>query len=367
MKHTIVLAGLGSRGRTHLKGILENPDRFELLGIYDPSPEAVKAASEKFNVKCVFSSAEEMLSKTKPEVLTFVTHPEIRIDYINLGIKYGVKGITFEKPMATSLLDAREMTKKCLDHNIKATISHQQKYLKQMQQMYSCVRSGILGPIELIRISMLPWASHLATHFLDYAIWANGGIGAEWVVGHVSGKYKLNDNHPSPDYMMGEARMKNGATLFIEGGYLAPRILSDEQRFWCNNRITVYGPHGYAWAETDGRCGFFTPETKGKVETFQYPKFEVQAEETQTPYFTEFADWLDDDLKKHSCNIETSLHGFEIMEGLFKSAIKNIRVDLPIQGSVIDSIAEMKKILPEEKYPQGFEESMFYKAGHRVL
>ena len=140
MKHSIVLAGLGKRGRTHLKGILENPDRFTLVGIYDPSPEAVKKACDDFNVNCVFSSAEEMLSKTKPDVLVFVTHPEIRMEYIDLGIKYNVKGIAFEKPMATTLTDAREMTKKCLDNNIKAIISHQQKYLKQMQQMYTCIR-----------------------------------------------------------------------------------------------------------------------------------------------------------------------------------------------------------------------------------
>ena len=53
------------------------------------------------------------------------------------------------------------------------------------------------------------------------------------------------------------------------------------------------------------------------------------------------------------------------MEGLFKSALQNTRVDLPIQGELIDSIEQMKKILPEEKYPLGFEESMFYRMGRR--
>ena len=365
MKYKTVLAGLGARGKIHLKGILENPDRFELSGIYDPSPEAIKIVRDRFNINCVYSSAEEMLSKTKPDVLVFATHPEIRMEYIDLGIKYGVKGIAFEKPMAVTLADAREMTKKCLDNNIRAIVSHQQKYLKQMQKMYACVNSGILGPVEMIRIFMLAWASQLGTHFIDYALWANNGVGAEWVVGHVSGKNKLYDNHPSPDYMMGEAKLKNGARLIIEGGYLAPQVIPDE-RFWCNNRITVYGPHGYAWAETDGRCGFFSNDTNGKVDIHQFPKWDVQAMDIQTPYYADFADWLDNDRKKHPCNIEISLHGFEIMEGLFRSALGNTRVDLPIQGNIPDSIAEMKKILPEEKYPEGFMESQFFRLGHRV-
>jgi predicted dehydrogenase len=301
-----------------------------------------------------------MLEKTKPEVLVFITHPDIRPEYVRLGAKYGVKGISFEKPMATSLSDAREMTKICLDNGIKAIVSHQQKYMKQMQQMREVVASGVLGKTELIRIFMRSWASPLATHFVDYALWANDGIGAEWVVGHVHGRLKLAMDHPSPDYMMGEARLKNGATLLIESGYLSPKTMEDNE-FWCNNRLTVYGETGYAWAETNGRCAFFTPETKGHVEYYQYPKFGIQERDTQTPYYADYADWLDDNGRKHPCNIEVSLYGFEIIEGLYKSALENSRVDLPIQGKEIDAIAEMRKILPEQTYPAGFENEMFYK------
>ncbi|MDR2663750.1 MAG: Gfo/Idh/MocA family oxidoreductase [Treponema sp.] len=366
MKHTVVVAGLGSRGKIHVKGILENPGRFELAGVYDPSAEAVNKTIERFNITCpVFSSAEEMLAKTKPEILVFVTHPEIRMEYIKLGIKYKVKGISFEKPMAVSLSDAREMAALCRENGIKAIISHQQKYMKQMQQMYKCVRSGIIGEPELIRIFMRPWASQLGTHFVDYALWANGGVGAEWVVGHAHGRVKLTDDHPSPDYLFGEARLKNGATLIIESGYLAPFTMSDEE-FWCNNRLTVYGQHGYAWAETNGRCAVFSPETKGKVELYQYPKFTVQQEDTQTPYYTEYADWMDNDGRKHSCNIDISLEGFEIIEGLYKSALENIRVDIPVQGRTPDAITELKKILPEQSYPEGFKDGGFYKNGLQV-
>jgi predicted dehydrogenase len=364
MKHAIVQAGLGGRGKIHLQGILENPERFELVGIFDPSPKAVESALEKFHLdpKLVYSSAEAMLEKTKPEALSFITHPQIRKQYIELAIKYGIKCVSFEKPMAISLADAQEMTKLCVDNGIKAVVSHQQKYMKQMQDMYRCVRDGIIGQIELIRVFMRPWASKLATHFIDYALWVNGGVGAEWVVGHVHGRLKLTGtSHPSPDYIMGEARMKNGATLIIEGGYLAPFTMPDED-FWTNNRIMVYGTHGYAWAETNGRCGFFSPQTKGEAVVVQHPGWGVQALEIQTPFYTELADWLDNGNRKHSCNIETSLHGYEIMEGIYKSALEHSRVDLPISGGVKDAIAEMLKVLPEQTYPQGFEEGYFYKS-----
>jgi len=365
MKHKIVQAGLGARGKIHLKGILENPERFELVGVYDPSAEAVEKTVKMFGINCVYNSAEEMFEKTKPEVLAFVTHPEIRMQYIDMGIKYGVKSIAFEKPMAVSLADARLITKRCLDNGIKAIVSHQQKYTQQLQLLMKRVRTGIFGTPELIRIFMRPWASHLATHFIDYALWANGGIGAEWVTGHVHGRNKLYDNHPSPDYMLGEARLKNGATLLIESGYLSPYTLPDND-FWFNNRLTVYGTHGYAWAETGGRYCEFSADTKGKTETSQYPSWKTAESEIQTPFYTELADWLDDDSKKHSCNIEISLHGFEIMEGIFKSALENSRIDIPVQGEIKDHINEMKKILPEQKYPEGSENTNFFLTGRKA-
>jgi predicted dehydrogenase len=348
MKHTVALAGLGYRGKVHLKGILNNPDRFELVGIYDPSVDAVKGVTEKFNVKCAFSSAEEMLEKTKPEVLVFVTQPDIRLDYVKLGVKHGVMGISFEKPMATSLSEAREITRLCVDNGIKAVVSHQQKYLKQMQHFYACVRSGILGEAELIRISTQFCASDLGTHFVDYALWANGGVGAEWVVGHVDGRKKLTNSHPSPDFTLGEVRLKNGATLLVECGYLAPSSRPAESSHDVDNRITVYGSHGYAWAETGDSCAVFSPETGGRVEVTKYPAWQIQEHEIQTPYYTDYANWLDNGAK-HPCNVEVSLEGFEILEGIYKSALENIRVDLPIQGKEIDAIAEMKKLLPEQK------------------
>jgi predicted dehydrogenase len=288
-----------------------------------------------------------MMEKTKPEVLAFATLPHIRLEYIQLGVKYGVKGISFEKPMATSLSEAREITRLCVDNGIKAVVSHQQKYLKQMQYLYACVRSGILGKIDLIRITSQYWVSQLGTHVVDYALWANGGVGAEWVVGHVDGRNKLTNSHPSPDFTLGEARLKNGVTLLIECGYLAPASKPDEG-FHVDNRITVYGSHGYVWAETAGGCAVFSPETGGKVELLRYPGWRVQELEIQTPYYTEYADWLDNG-KKHPCNVEISLAGFEILEGVYKSALENTRVDLPVQGREIDAIAEMKKLLPEQK------------------
>ena len=358
MRYRTVVAGLGARGKVHMKGIIENPERFEIVGLYDPCAEAVRKTKEMFNLDCAFPSAEEMMERAKPQVLVFATHPDHRTDYIELGVKYKVAGISFEKPMALSLAQANEIAGLCVKNNIKAVVSHQQKYLKQMQAMRS--QTGKIGAPVLIRISTAAWASQLGTHFIDYALWANGGVGADWVVGHVNGREKLSDNHPSPDFLFGEAYLSNGVMLMMEIGYLKTLSMPDDA-FWVDNRLTVFGERGYAWAETDGKCCVFSPEAEEPVVT-EYPSWNIQEKEIQTPYYTEFADWLDDDIKIHPCNVEISRHGYEIMEGAFYSALTNKRVDLPmIQSGDMDAVGEMIKTLPEQGYTPDMLERMFFK------
>ena len=359
MRYRTVVAGLGARGKVHLRGLLENPERFEIVGLYDPAGEAVRKVKEMFNLGCAFQSAEEMMERTKPEVLVFATHPDHRTDYIELGVKYKVKGISFEKPMAISLAQANHIANLCVTNNIKAVVSHQQKYLRQMQELRSHVASGVLGKPVLIRISTAAWASQLGTHFIDYGLWVNGGAKADWVVGHVNGREKLTDNHPSPDFLFGEAHLENNVMLMMEIGYLKNLTMPNEA-FWVDNRLTVFGERGYAWAETDGKCCVFSPDTGSEPVITDYPIWNVQHNEIQTPYYTGFADWLDDDAKIHPCNVEISRHGYEIMEGAYYSALTNKRVDIPIGGIGMDAIKEMEKTLPVQEYTPGMLQKAFF-------
>ena len=50
----------------------------------------------------------------------------------------------------------------------------------------------------------------------------------------------------------------------------------------------------------------------------------------QPPYIRDFADWLDDDAKVASCNVEMAYHGYEVLQAACLSALDHTRVDLPL-------------------------------------
>lgn len=348
-KHSVAIMGLGVRGKTHLKALLENGDRYEVVGLCDIDEAKMKSVAEMNGLSCpLFTDVEEMLKATKPEVFVFVTYPNLRLSMIELAVKYGIKAVSLEKPMAESMKEAKAMTELCVKHGIKAIVCHQQKYLSQMQEMKKKIDRGDIGQVLKLHAETQPWLAQLGTHYTDYIIWANGGHRAKWVVGHVHGPATLKDNHPSPDYLLGEIGFENGARGYIECGYLAERH-NPEMYADSDNRLSVYGTNGWVWAETDGFWGECSKATKGEYVTGKDPGwYHHQEKKIQTPYYSEYADWLDDEAKVHSCNIETAYHGYEILEGICLSALNNTRVDLPLTDFDYESVLErMQRELPE--------------------
>jgi len=346
-KYRVAQAGVGHRGVTHVEGFLGNPDRFQLVALADLDGEKLARVAAQYGIAATYRDADAMLAATKPDVFCFVTPPAVRLPLAEAGVRHGVRAIAFEKPMATSLAEARAIRDLCAANRIKAVVSHQQKYLTSMQKLREIVAAGEIGQPAIIHATTVPWMSQLGTHYMDYTLWINGGSRARWVVGHVHGKRRLADSHPSADYILGEVLFENGVRAYIECGYLSPSHM-DKNHFWVDDRLTVYGTHGYAWADTDGRWSAFTRSSQGEVVSETGDPWAVQEKQRLQPlYLRDLADWLDDDNKVHPCNVEASYHGYEILEGLCLSALEHTRIDLPLSTIPSEDLNErLRRELP---------------------
>jgi len=346
-KYRVAQVGCGYRWRKHVEGFQRNPDRFELVAICDLNQERLDAVAKDYGIERKYTNAEEMLATERPDVFCFVTPPKIRMELVELGLRYQPKAIAFEKPMATSLAEARRIHDACRQAGVKLIVSHQQKYGEHWHRAKAVVERGGIGQLIRIHASSRAWLSQLGTHLVDYVLWFNGGRRATWVVGHVHGREGLADSHPSPDYTVGEIAFENGVRAFVEFGYLSPQWLAKE-KFWTDNRITLYGTHGYAWANTDGEWRAFTKASGGEVVGEQLAFWPEQENSLlQGPYLRDLADWLDDEAKVHPCNGDISYHGYEIMEALCLSAIEHRRVDLPLGEVPAETALErLARLLP---------------------
>ena len=341
-RHRVCIIGCSpGRGRDHVRAFAENADRFEIAGVCDRIPERLTAVADEFSLDGRYADAEKMLAEQRPDVLCFVALPQIRLELIELGIRHNVRAIAYEKPMATNWPDARAIHRTVTDAGVKTIVSHQQKYGRHWQRARELIAAGEIGEVQSVQASSKGWMLHWATHLMDYSMYLAGRDQVDWVVGHAHGRGKLDDNHPSPDYMLARYAFADGVPGLLECGTMSPTLPGDNT-FWVDAGVTVRGSHGQVqvvsgsglWARTRSSAELIHDDAK----------FDPSLD--QPRYIRDLADWLDDEAKVHPCNGQVSFRGFEVMMGACLSAVDNRRVDLPLETDE-DILARLRSELPE--------------------
>ncbi len=339
-KYKVLVAGMGKRGKHHAASFQAN-ENFEVVGICDINEEMLNSAAKSLGMTDIprGSDAAAMAQELKPDVFCFCTMPRIRYDFIKIAVDCGAKLVAFEKPIAENMSEALKVKKLIESSGIKAVVSHQHRYGAHYQKVKEIAASGALGRITTVYASATGWMAHMMTHMLDYMGWYNDYSDAKWVMGQASGKGKMDDNHPSPDYVAGVIQYANGVRGHIESGAGAPDQ-PEVQKWWGKNRIGIQGTEGFAECLTNGG---WRAVTKDGVQSGEGA---MNYELDMPPYIEEMAAWLDDDSKVHQCCFENAYKGFEIMMGILRSATNGGQVAMPL-GEGPDELEALRRKLPD--------------------
>jgi len=338
--YRVAILGCGKRGRLHAEVFNANP-RFELVGLCDVDEERLNACADLVARKPrLYKDVKEMLAAEQPEVFCFCTQPALRLPMVRLGVEAGAKLICFEKPMATTLREGKEIMALADAAGVKLTLSHQIKYGEHFRKVKEIAQSGALGRIHTMYGTATGWYLHMVTHVIDFLRTFNGFAETEWVVGQAIGREKLTDNHPSADYVVGTMQFANGVRGIIEIGNLAPDV--PEVEYWWHKGVAgVYGTQGYAEAVIGGGWRAATKEG------FASGPGCWNAQLDQPPYIDEIADWLDDPARGHSCSGASGYKNLEIAMGILRSAAYRKQVSLPIADVEADNELELlDRVLP---------------------
>lgn len=324
-KYSVAVFGTGKRGKLHIETFYRD-GRFEVVAVGGRNPERLAAAAQLAGGPKTYTDADCMLRETKPDVFCFCTPPAVRLAMVRLGVEHGAKLIAYEKPMATSFKEATEIMMLCRQAGVKTVISHQTKYGAHFQKAKQIISSGALGRIHTVYGTTLGWLLQMGTHVVDYCRYFNGEVEAQWVLGQVSGREKLTDSHPSPDYAFGEIQFANGVRGVVEIGSLAPDV-PEVEYFWHKVRIGAQGTEGFTEALIGGGWRAVTRDSGGPISG----PGSWNAQLDQPPYIRDIALWLDDPAHVHPSNGESAYKGFEIVMAICRSAIERRAIQLPLQ------------------------------------
>lgn len=331
--YKVVVVGMGKRGKHHAAAFHANP-QFEVAGICDIDVTRLEAAAKDLGNPQISTDAAALVKAVKPDVFCFATLPNLRYDFMKLGVDSGAKMIALEKPLALSTTEARKIMALVRGAGVKTVVSHQHRYGVHYQKVKEIIDSGAIGRIHTVYAHASGWMMHMMTHMIDYARWYNGNADAEWVMAQACGKGKFSDIHASPDYIAGFIQFANGVRGIIETGAGAPDV-PEVDYWWRKCRIGAQGTEGFAEVLTGGGWRAVTKDGISSGEGCMNYDLDMP------PYIADMAKWLDDDAAVHPCNGEEAFKGFEIMMGFCRSVVEGGQIALPLADgpSEIEALA----------------------------
>lgn len=322
-QYTVLVVGMGKRGMHHATHFNANP-QFKVVGICDIDQARLDAAAAKLGGPRTGTDAAALAKELKPDVFCFCTLPHLRTPFIQAALDGSAKLIAFEKPVALSSAELFTIRDLIRGAGAKAVVSHQHRYGVHYRKVKEIVASGALGRVHTVYGSATGWMTHMLSHLIDYTCWFNEYAPAVWAMGQAAGRVKLTDSHPSPDYLGGFVQFANGVRGIYECGAGAPDQ-PEVAKWWGKNRIGAQGTEGFAELLTNGGWRAVT-----KRDGYQTGEGAMNYDLDMPPYIQEMADWLDDEKKVHSCNLDHACLGAEIMLALQRSAVEGGQVALPL-------------------------------------
>jgi len=100
----------------------------------------------------------------------------------------------------------------------------------------------------------------------------------------------------------------------------------DDDNFWEDCGMTVYGTHGYVRAVLGTGLRAMT-RTSGSTLLYEPPDPTPQ----EAAHMQALADWLDDPQQVHPSHAEVSYAGFELLIGMALSSLERRQVHIPIE------------------------------------
>lgn len=155
-------------------------DVVEFVGLCDINHKRVEAGRKLIGVECpTFTKFDEMLDRTKPEVVMVTTVDSTHHIFIKRALERGVHVIT-EKPMVTEAADCRSVldAEKKTGRNITVTFNY--RYAPKHEKIKQIISSGEIGKVTSVDFSWYLDTRHGADYFRRWHRLKSGG-GSLWV------------------------------------------------------------------------------------------------------------------------------------------------------------------------------------------
>lgn len=302
--------------------------RGQLAAVSSRQRDKLEAFGEAYHVDACFTDYREMFDQAKPDLVHVNTPPTVRLEIMQAAHDAGVPALIVEKPLACQGEDFVAIREFASRTPLKIAINHQLQFHPRRLHLQRLVHDGRIGKVAFIEASARMNLAYQGTHSLQ-AIGAFNPEGKPVTVfGQVSGGQGLQPSrgqHYAPDQSLAKINYDNGVHAVLQCGENAVKVRDDNVTH-THKRIAVYGARGYVkWTMWSWETFLDGVYDSGQHE---YPEEDILGQAAMTEAMF---DWLLDDKAVHPLNLTLALQDFNIILGMYMSALHHQVIQLPVE------------------------------------
>lgn len=324
-----LLIGLGGRSRGHAEALLAAEEIHFAAGC-DLDDERRAKYEADYGVR-TYSDATEALQKESPDIAIVCTREKPRYALARLAVEHGVRAVVVEKPMAANIREARDLVRQCNERNVLLTAMHQMRFSDEFVAAKEVIASGEIGEPYFVRAVSYGHLMEQGPHMVDMILYLLGDAKADWVMGQVADSEEgLTTVHPAPAFVTGYIAFENGVRASVECGRRFPSAVGifdegEKAPTWLQKRVQVIGTDGICDAMVAHYCRVMNTSGGWKTLTSGPEGWDAST----IRHYDEVAKVLREG-GEHRNGAEASLHGFEIIHGMYTSAVVGDQVKVPV-------------------------------------
>jgi predicted dehydrogenase len=143
------LFGTGFMGRVHTEGI-RRLGNVEVAGVAARTLDQARRFADELSIERATGDYRELLSDPEIDAVHICTPNSLHFPMATAALKAG-KHVLCEKPLATSVAEAREMIRLAEARNLVNCTFHNLRYYPQVQNMRRICEAGELGTVQVVQ------------------------------------------------------------------------------------------------------------------------------------------------------------------------------------------------------------------------
>lgn len=338
--YTCAIIGVSGRRAGQLADAYRHIQRGRLVAVSTRQIEKLHAFADQYGVPERFTDYRELFAQARPDLVHVNTPPTVRLEVMRAAEAAGVPALIVEKPLAVQGEDYRAIRDLARSMRTKVAINHQLHFHRQRQALQRFVAEGRIGEVRFIEASAGLNLAYQGTHSLQAIGAFNPGVAPISVFAQAAGTDGLHDTpglHYAPDQCVAGIQYANGVTGLLRCGVNAPRV--GDGPVYMHKRVAVYGTRGFVhWTM------HFCETSSDGVTTREPVDYWAEDVLAQAAMTEAMFDWLENEAAIHPLNLQAALTDFNIILGIYTSALHHQPVSLPLEPEA-DLIARLRSHL----------------------